>query len=299
MNPRKKGMVLFGREAKVEIITTKEEICKWAKQAQESGKTVGFVPTMGFLHQGHLSLVHAAKQANDHVVMSIFVNPLQFGRGEDYITYPKDEQRDKKLAEEAGVDILFMPSVDEMYQKKQSIKLLVKEKVDKLCGIKRPGHFDGVVTVLSKLFHLIMPNRAYFGIKDAQQYAIVSALVNELDFPVEIVPVDTVREPSGLAISSRNVHLTIEEKEKAPVLYQSLLLGKKLIEEGQSNVTDILKAVSSYLNKQLGENAEIDYVELLSFPELEEIAEVRGKVILATAVQFSRARLIDNIIVEN
>ncbi len=284
---------------KVKIITTKQEICQWAKQVKTSGKSVGFVPTMGFLHKGHLSLVHEAKQANDHVVMSIFVNPLQFGRGEDYTAYPRDEERDKKLAKEAGVDILFMPSVNEMYRKQQSIKLMVTERTDKLCGAKRPGHFDGVVTVLTKFFHLIMPNRAYFGLKDAQQFAVVAALVDELDFPIEIIPVNTVRVPSGLAISSRNVYLTIDEKKQAPALYQSLLLGKKLIEEGETSSTVIIKTVSSYLNKQLGETVKIDYVELLSFPELEEIAEVSRKVILAVAVQFLAARLIDNIMVDS
>nr|WP_237342834.1 pantoate--beta-alanine ligase [Virgibacillus dokdonensis] len=270
----------------------------WAKQVKIAGHSIGFVPTMGFLHEGHLALVEEAKRNNDYVIMSIFVNPLQFGQGEDYTTYPRDEKRDKKLAEEAGVDILFMPSVDDMYKHKKSIKLMVTEKTDKLCGATRPGHFDGVVTVLTKLFHLTMPNRAYFGLKDVQQFAIVTALVEEFDFPVEIVPVDTVREPSGLAISSRNVKLTREEKEKAPALFNSLLLGKKLIIEGETDANVIIKTVRHYLDQQLGENVEVDYVEMLTFPYLEDISEVNGKVLIAVAVRFSTARLIDNIIVD-
>nr|WP_240458813.1 pantoate--beta-alanine ligase [Virgibacillus sp. Bac330] len=270
----------------------------WAKQIKTAGHSIGFVPTMGFLHEGHLALVEEAKRDNDYVIMSIFVNPLQFGQGEDYTTYPRDEKRDKKLAEEAGVDILFMPSVDDMYKHKKSIKLMVTEKTDKLCGATRPGHFDGVVTVLTKLFHLTMPNRAYFGLKDVQQFAIVTALVEEFDFPVEIVPVDTVREPSGLAISSRNIKLTREDKEKAPALFNSLLLGKKLIIEGETDANVIIKTVRHYLNQQLGENVEVDYVEMLTFPYLEDISEVNEKVVIAVAVRFLTARLIDNIIVD-
>ncbi|WP_077706004.1 pantoate--beta-alanine ligase [Virgibacillus dokdonensis] len=279
-------------------IALKEEMYLWAKQVKAADHSIGFVPTMGFLHEGHLALVEEAKRNNDYVIMSIFVNPLQFGQGEDYTTYPRDEKRDKKLAEEAGVDILFMPSVDDMYKHKKSIKLMVTEKTDKLCGATRPGHFDGVVTVLTKLFHLTMPNRAYFGLKDVQQFAIVTALVEEFDFPVEIVPVDTVREPSGLAISSRNVKLTREEKEKAPALFNSLLLGKKLIIEGETDANVIIKTVRHYLDQQLGENVEVDYVEMLTFPYLEDISEVNGKVLIAVAVRFSTARLIDNIIVD-
>ncbi|WP_121639131.1 pantoate--beta-alanine ligase [Virgibacillus sp. Bac330] len=280
------------------IITLKQEMYLWAKQIKTAGHSIGFVPTMGFLHEGHLALVEEAKRDNDYVIMSIFVNPLQFGQGEDYTTYPRDEKRDKKLAEEAGVDILFMPSVDDMYKHKKSIKLMVTEKTDKLCGATRPGHFDGVVTVLTKLFHLTMPNRAYFGLKDVQQFAIVTALVEEFDFPVEIVPVDTVREPSGLAISSRNIKLTREDKEKAPALFNSLLLGKKLIIEGETDANVIIKTVRHYLNQQLGENVEVDYVEMLTFPYLEDISEVNEKVVIAVAVRFLTARLIDNIIVD-
>ncbi|SHH16582.1 pantoate--beta-alanine ligase [Virgibacillus chiguensis] len=279
-------------------ITLKQEMYLWAKQVKTAGHSIGFVPTMGFLHEGHLALVEEAKRDNDYVIMSIFVNPLQFGQGEDYTTYPRDEKRDKKLAEEAGVDILFMPSVDDMYKHKKSIKLMVTEKTDKLCGATRPGHFDGVVTVLTKLFHLTTPNRAYFGLKDVQQFAIVTALVEEFDFPVEIVPVDTVREPSGLAISSRNVKLTREDKQKAPALFNSLLLGKKLIIEGETDANVIIKTVRHYLDQQLGENVEVDYVEILTFPYLEDLSEVNGKVVIAVAVRFFTARLIDNIIVD-
>jgi pantoate--beta-alanine ligase len=282
---------------KLKIISSKHDINQLAKQLKASGKSIGFVPTMGFLHEGHLALVKEARQENDCVIMSIFVNPLQFGPSEDYDMYPRDAERDKKLAKEAGVDILFMPSVDEMYKKKQSIKMMVTERTNRLCGAKRPMHFNGVVMVLTKLFHLTIPDRAYFGLKDAQQFAIVSALVDDFDFSVEIVPVNTVREPSGLAISSRNVYLTAEERQKAPALYHSLLLGKKRIVEGETDVTVITDAVNDYLYQHL--TAKIDYVELLSFPELETISVASGNMILAAAIQFSAARLIDNIIMES
>ncbi len=282
---------------KLKIISSKHDINQLAKQSKASGKSIGFVPTMGFLHEGHLALVKEARQENDCVIMSIFVNPIQFGPSEDYDMYPRDAERDKKLAKEAGVDILFMPSVDEMYKKKQSVKMMVTERTNRLCGAKRPMHFDGVVMVLTKLFHLTIPDRAYFGLKDAQQFAIVSALVDDFDFSVEIVPVNTVREPSGLAISSRNVYLTAEERQKAPALYHSLLLGKKRIAEGETDVTVITDAVNDYLHQHL--TAKIDYVELLSFPELETISVASGNMILAAAIQFSAARLIDNIIMES
>ncbi|MBD8004845.1 pantoate--beta-alanine ligase [Bacillus norwichensis] len=277
-------------------ITTKQEMQQLAKQHKTDGNSIGFVPTMGYLHVGHLKLVKEAKKNNDIIIMSIFVNPLQFGPGEDYKAYPRDPERDKQLAEEAGVDILFMPSPGNMYQNEKSIRMTVLRRTDTLCGVNRPGHFDGVVTVLSKLFNIIMPDRAYFGLKDAQQFAVVSGLVEDLDFPLELIPVETVREASGLAVSSRNVYLNEKERIQASALYKSLQKAKELINSGIQDIEAIICEVKDYMKANM--EGDIDYVELLSFPELEQITVLKGKVIIAVAVKFSKARLIDNIIID-
>lgn len=267
----------------------KEEITKLKKE----GKTIGFVPTMGFLHEGHLKLIKEAKSENDIVVLSVFVNPLQFGPNEDFNTYPRDLKRDEQLAKENGVYLLFAPSVDEMYPHEPSVKVIVKDRVDVLCGSKREGHFDGVATVLTKLFNLVQPNRAYFGMKDAQQVAVVDGLIKEFHFPIELVPVDTVREEDGLAKSSRNVRLLPDERKQAPHLYKSLCLAKKLIEEGERNQEAIIQAIDSYLKEQV--DGIIDYIEIYSYPELKPLNTLQGKIIIALAVRFKHARLIDNV----
>ena len=263
-------------------------------QIKTEGKTIGFVPTMGYLHEGHLSLIKRAKAENDVVVLSIFVNPLQFGPNEDYETYPRDIERDQKLAEEIGVDYLFSPTVQEMYPKEPTISIKVIKRTNVLCGRSRVGHFDGVATVVLKLLHIVQPNRAYFGLKDAQQVAVISGLIEDLNIPVELVPVETVREQDGLAKSSRNVHLTPSERNEAKHLYQSLLLGKKLIVQGERNPETIIQEMESYLSKQI--SGEIDYIEMYSYPDLTPLPYVKGRVIIALAVKFSKARLIDNII---
>lgn len=266
----------------------KEEIKKL------QNKTIGFVPTMGFLHDGHLSLVEQAKNDNDIVVMSVFVNPLQFGPDEDFERYPRDAEKDAEVAEEKGVDFLFIPSVDEMYPTEMGITLTVTKGTDVLCGASRPGHFDGVATVLTKLFHLMQPTRAYFGLKDAQQFAIVNTLVTDLDFPVTLVGLPTVREHDGLAKSSRNVYLSEEERNEATILSSSLHYAQKLVVDGMKNPDTIIQEVYSMIKKHTG--AEIDYVQLLSYPALQPVSEITSQVILAVAVQYKNARLIDNII---
>ncbi|HLR41888.1 MAG TPA: pantoate--beta-alanine ligase [Pseudogracilibacillus sp.] len=272
------------------LIALKEEI-----KAQKQG-TIGYVPTMGFLHEGHLSLVDAAVKENDFVVMSIFVNPLQFGPNEDFDRYPRDEERDKQLAEEAGVDLIFMPQIEEMYPEEISMKLSVTKGVDVLCGQSRPGHFDGVVTVLTKLFHLIEPTNAYFGLKDAQQYAVVHQLVTQYNFPLTLIGLPTVREHDGLAKSSRNVYLTKEEREKATILYKSLSFGQQLVVDGTKNHATIKEAVKNYITTN--SDATIDYVDVLPYPTLDRERET-DKLIIAVAVQFDKARLIDNFIITN
>ena len=262
---------------------------------KKSGATIGFVPTMGFLHEGHMTLSKEARDNNEIVVMSIFVNPLQFGPNEDFDRYPRDVERDTELARLAGVDILFIPEVADMYRGKQSVTLSVKERVEVLCGRKREGHFDGVVTVLTKLFHLIQPTRAYFGLKDAQQVAVVEGLVNDYFFPVEIVRVPTVREADGLAKSSRNVYLSDEERGEAPAIYQSLKEAKEKIEEGERNPSAIVAKISKDIQQYT--SGKVDYVEVYSYPELEGLERLEGDIIIAIAIQFQQARLIDNIII--
>lgn len=256
-------------------------------------QSIGFVPTMGFLHEGHLSLVQAAVKENDYVVMSIFVNPLQFGPNEDFDRYPRDEERDQQLAEDAGVDLIFMPQIDEMYAEEMTIQLTVTKGVDVLCGRSRPGHFDGVVTVLTKLFHLIQPTKSYFGLKDAQQYAIVYQLVTQYNFPFAIVGIPTVREQDGLAKSSRNVYLSETERKEATILYKSLAYGQKLVVDGMKNHATIKEKIENYI--QHNSNAMIDYVEVLSYPNLQH-DEDADKLIIAIAIQYKNARLIDNFI---
>jgi pantoate--beta-alanine ligase len=278
----------------MKIITSSKEIQQFMLAERKAGKTIGFVPTMGYLHEGHLTLAEQARKDCDIVVMSIFVNPLQFGPNEDYERYPRDIERDQQLAKEVGVDYLFIPSVQEMYPYEASVQMTVTKRVNVLCGRSREGHFDGVVTVLTKLFHLIFPHKAYFGLKDAQQVAVVDGLVKDFFFPIEIVPIPTVREEDGLAKSSRNVNLTAQERKEAPALYQSLLKAKKLIEQGETRPEIIINVVRNYLSSQT--SGEIDYVELYSYPSLEPIDVIEGTVIIAIAVRFSKARLIDNII---
>ncbi|NQD67222.1 pantoate--beta-alanine ligase [Bacillus haikouensis] len=279
----------------MKIITKVNTLREEIHHHKQSGGTIGFVPTMGYLHDGHLSLIKEARNNNDIVVMSIFVNPLQFGPNEDFDRYPRNIERDLKLAENADVDILFMPDSEEMYPGTLSVAMNVKERVHVLCGKKREGHFDGVVTVLTKLFHLVQPRRAYFGLKDAQQVAVVEGLVDDYFFPVEIVRVRTVREEDGLAKSSRNVYLSEEERNEAPAIYESLRGAKKKIESGEVNTSAIISDVKEFIHNMT--SGQVEYVEIFTFPELTPFHEWNGEIILAIAVQFQKARLIDNIII--
>ncbi|MEI5907219.1 pantoate--beta-alanine ligase [Bacillus spongiae] len=277
-------------------LETIEQLKKSIIELKHENKSIGFVPTMGFLHEGHLSLIKKARENHDIVVLSIFVNPLQFGPNEDFERYPRDIHRDEQLALESGVDVLFAPTLKEMYPHSPSIKMKAISRVDVLCGKKREGHFDGVVTVLTKLFHLVQPDAAYFGQKDAQQVAVVEALVKDLNFPLQIISVPTVREENGLAKSSRNVYLTNSEKQEAPQLYRSLQYGVQAIENGERDPFAIVQMISTYLNEHT--SGEVDYIEVYSYPSLEAVNVLQGNIIIAIAVQFQSARLIDNIIIE-
>ncbi|MBC1922362.1 pantoate--beta-alanine ligase [Listeria grayi] len=277
----------------MEVIRTREalaaHIAKWKKQ----DKAIGFVPTMGYLHEGHMQLVKRAKAENDCVVMSVFVNPTQFGPNEDFDAYPRDEARDIATAEENHVDLLFMPSAEELYPEPLSMKLHVERRVAVLDGAERAGHFDGVVTVLMKLFHLMSPNRAYFGQKDAQQVAVVEGFVRDYFFPLTIVVVPTVREADGLAKSSRNVYLSKKERSEAPIIHQALLLGRQLIESGETNESVIVQAMTDKINSQKS-HEKIAYLAIYSYPEFEAVHDWQAPLIIAAAVKYSKARLIDN-----
>ena len=278
----------------MKIITQINELREVLDIERQQKHSIGFVPTMGFLHEGHLSLIQSARENNDVVVISIFVNPLQFGPNEDYDKYPRDMVRDEELAKNAGVDYLFYPTVQEMYGDKQNVTVKVHERTDVLCGKSRPGHFDGVATVLTKLFTIVQPTRAYFGLKDAQQVAVVEGLIHDFNFPIELVGVDIKREEDGLALSSRNINLTEQEREEAPFIYKSLCKVKEELEKG-SDHSEALEKGKEYLQSHI--SGKIDYFEGLSYPQLDEITEEDKKIIFAVAVQYTSVRLIDNIIV--
>ncbi|MGI2295845.1 pantoate--beta-alanine ligase [Paenibacillus sp. GXUN7292] len=281
------------------ICRTIKDLKSHLNDLRESDKTVGFVPTMGFLHEGHASLMRAAREQNQIVVLSIFVNPMQFGPNEDLDRYPRNEERDIELAAACGVDLVFLPSVEEMYPKKPLTSIKIAQITDQLCGASRPGHFDGVGLVVSKLFHIVNPSRAYFGMKDAQQVAVIEQLVHDLNMDVEIVKCPIVREPDGLALSSRNVYLTAEQRIEAVALSQAMRMATELYEQdGAATGQLLLQKVTARINKE--PLAKIDYVQLLAYPELEQIdltqklSDNDKELLLAVAVYFGKTRLIDN-----
>lgn len=276
------------------VITTIKEMQELILKQKSQGKSIGFVPTMGFLHEGHLTLLNRARQENDIVVLSIFVNPLQFGPKEDYAEYPRDFERDRALAESEMVDFLFYPSVEEMYPTDLSVKVTVQERTDVLCGNSRPGHFDGVATVITKFFNIIMPTRAYFGKKDAQQVAVIEGLISDFNIPVILVAVDIVRENDGLAKSSRNVNLMPKERQEAPVLYQSLQSAAAAIDKGERDPIKLIDMIREVIGNE--SSGVIDYVQIYSYPQLKPLEKLEGTIIIALAVKFTKVRLIDNFI---
>ncbi|WP_134686650.1 pantoate--beta-alanine ligase [Brevibacillus migulae] len=265
------------------------------KEARQAGKTIGFVPTMGYLHDGHASLVRAAREQADFVVMSIFVNPLQFGPNEDLSRYPRDLEHDRKVAKAAGVDLLFTPSVEEMYPSRVLTNITVSQVSEPLCGKSRPGHFDGVATVVMKLFQIVQPDLAFFGQKDAQQVAVVEQMVRDLSVPVQIVRCPIIREEDGLAMSSRNVYLNEEERKQATILYQTLQHVRSSIVTKQP-LDRIIAEMKNMISTQ--PLADIDYAEILRYPDLTAVKEWKSgeQVLVALAVRFGRTRLIDNMI---
>lgn len=265
-----------------------------AERLRSQGR-VGFVPTMGALHEGHQELVKKAKLLADFVVVSIFVNPIQFGPKEDFRRYPRNFKQDRRLLTKLGVDVIFYPDVKQMYPNDFSTYVEVEGLTRHLCGRSRPGHFRGVATVVAKLFHIVKPHIAVFGQKDAQQAQVIKRMVQDLNFDIRIVVVPTVREPDGLAISSRNTYLTPAQRRQAPVLYQSLQMAARLIRSGVTDAGKVRQAMRQLISRQ--PDARIDYVEIVDWESLEPVRKIEGKVLIALAVYFGRARLIDNIIV--
>jgi len=270
---------------------------KISQALKKRSKAIGFVPTMGALHQGHISLVKQARQDTDIVVMSIFVNPLQFGPQEDFKKYPRDLKGDCKLAKAAGVDLLFHPDRREMYPEGASTCVRVEGLSDCLCGRFRPGHFRGVATVVTKLFNIVRPDIAYFGQKDAQQAVIIKQLAKDLNIPVKIKVLPTIREKDGLAMSSRNAYLNKQERRDALVLFQALNLAKGLIKQGKRNSRYIINNMKKIINKK--KTAKIDYIEIVDPNNLKSLDFIRGKVLIALAVWIGKSRLIDNVIVNS
>lgn len=288
----------------MKVIRTVAELQLELNTRRNQGLTIGFVPTMGFLHQGHISLLDKAKHENDVVVLSIFVNPLQFGPNEDFDRYPRDEDHDLHVARTSLVDYVFLPSVDEIYPVEPQMTVQVGSISTKLCGASRPGHFEGVATVVKRLFEIVKPNRAYFGLKDAQQVAVIEKLVEDYQLPLQIVPCPIIREKDGLAMSSRNVYLNDEERRQALAINQSLSIARRQIQENRDlTVAALIQEIQiNILEHSL---ARIDYVQLLTYPDFEvlngattiqQLNEDKTRLLLAVAVYFGKTRLIDNIL---
>ncbi|WP_027339878.1 pantoate--beta-alanine ligase [Halonatronum saccharophilum] len=273
-----------------------EEVREFILEKRNQGQRIGFVPTMGYLHQGHLSLLEEGIEDNDILVLSIFVNPTQFGEGEDYEDYPRDLDRDLELAKKVGVDLVFIPEVDQIYSKQSATTVRVEGLVDGLCGASRPGHFDGVCTIVTKLFNIVNPHRAYFGQKDAQQLAVIKRMVEDLNFDIQIVGMPIVREEDGLALSSRNKYLSKEERKAALVLSRSLELAQDLIGDGQRRANIIKEEMRNMIEKE--DLAEIDYIDIVNQLNLKKVSNLEGPTLIALAVYIGETRLIDNLILE-
>lgn len=280
----------------MKIVDNISRMSTLSKMLKKEGKVIGFVPTMGYLHDGHLSLVRTAKKHTDVVVMSIFVNPLQFGPGEDFEKYPRDFKHDEEVAGSAGADILFYPASKDIYPEGYSTYVNVEGLTDGLCGASRPGHFRGVATIVAKLFGIVRPDVAYFGQKDAQQAIVIKKMVEDLNMGIEIKMVPIVREKDGLAMSSRNVYLSESERRDAVVLYQSLKKAESLVEQGERDSKKIIKAMESMIKEK--SSARIDYISVVNTKNLKDMNKISGEVLIALAAFVGKTRLIDNVILK-
>ena len=272
------------------VNAVKEQVKEWKK----AGLSVGFVPTMGYLHEGHGSLIKAARAENDKVVVSIFVNPMQFGPTEDLASYPRDLAKDSALCESLGVDMIFHPEPEEMYHSNFSSYVDMSVLTEELCGLSRPVHFRGVCTVVNKLFNIVQPDRAYFGQKDAQQLAIIKHMVDDLNMNVEVIGCPIIREEDGLAKSSRNTYLSEEERKAALVLSKSIALGRKMVEDGETSTKAVTDAMKAFIEKE--PLARIDYVKAVDGLTIRQIEKVKKPMLVDIAVYIGKTRLIDNFI---
>ncbi|MCI8648179.1 MAG: pantoate--beta-alanine ligase [Firmicutes bacterium] len=275
---------------------TIKEVRKIVNQWRKEGLTVGLVPTMGFLHEGHESLMKRSLEENDRTVVSIFVNPMQFGKSEDLDSYPRDFEKDSCICQNAGVNLIFHPASEEMYPAQFFTYTDMDILTESLCGSKRPGHFRGVCTVVSKLFHIVSPDRAYFGQKDAQQLAVIKKMVQDLNFDLEVVGCPTVREADGLAKSSRNTYLSPEERKAAGILHQALECARQAISNGEQDIAKLRSDMVQMIESE--PLAGIDYVELVDGETLQPLKTLEKPALIAVAVKFGKTRLIDNYIWE-
>ena len=289
-------IIIFNKGANMKIIKEIKEMHNYIKKLKRRGYSIGFVPTMGFLHDGHLSLMKKASEENKKVIVSIFVNPLQFAPNEDFAQYPRDLNRDLKMIKGLKcVSCVFIPEKDEMYGSDFATSVELTNLMPKvLCGVTRPSHFKGVTTVVAKLLNIVKPDKLYLGQKDMQQAVILRKMINDLSYDTEVVICPIVREKDGLAMSSRNTYLSPEEREKAPVLYKSLQFAESMIELGERSSEIIIGEIKRKL-KEAG--VEIDYIEIVDADTLEKKEKIEGKVLIAGAIYIGKVRLIDNIIV--
>lgn len=279
----------------IRLVKTVNEVKTQVKEWKSQGLSIGLVPTMGYLHEGHQSLIKKAVEENDRVVVSVFVNPIQFAPNEDLATYPRDIERDTQLCEKTGADLVFNPTPEQMYPTGFSTHINMENLTKELCGKTRPTHFGGVCTVVGKLFNIVQPDKAYFGQKDAQQLAIIKQMVRDLNFNLEIVGCPIVREADGLAKSSRNTYLSAEERQSALVLSKSIELGKSLVQGGERDSKKIVKAMTDLITKE--PLAKIDYVSVVNALTIEPIERLEGEVLVAIAVYIGKTRLIDNFMI--
>jgi pantoate--beta-alanine ligase len=281
----------------MKVIKNIDEMMKLSDAIRAENKTIGFVPTMGYLHDGHISLVKESVQNNDITIVSIYVNPTQFGVNEDLDKYPSDIENDMLRLEKSYVDYLFLPQSKEVYPLGFSTYVSIDgEFTNKLCGKSRPTHFRGVTTIVTKLFNIVKPTRSYFGKKDAQQFAIITRMVKDLNMDVEVIGMPIIRELDGLAMSSRNVYLSIEQRQSAPNIYKGLLEVQKNIDDGKRDILFLSNIVKNSIEKVA--DSRVDYIEFVNFDDFTYATEIKGKILLAVAVFVGKARLIDNIILE-
>ena len=280
----------------MEVAETIESVTELVKSARISGKKIGFVPTMGALHTGHISLIEAAKEKSDFVVVSIFVNPTQFGPGEDFEKYPRPLYADLEICRKAGVDVVFVPSQEQMYPRENLTWVNVEKLTESLCGRSRPEHFRGVTTVCAKLFNIVEPDMAFFGQKDAQQAIVIKRMVADLNMPLQIVVCPTVRRPDGLAVSSRNRYLTAEQQKDATLIYKSLQECRDMIDAGVTDSRKIITQMQKILTH--APSIRIEYISIVDAVTLQDLERITGKVLAAVAVRIGPARLIDNILLD-